>query len=589
MTQFSEFTDLCVKIESIPGSLEMTDVFAAFLKEADEDELAVSCYMIMGEIFPPWTGKKLGLGPNLLYAALSKAAGISPEKIQTLLRQTGDIGETTYQALRDENNSQSTFSSFFTSADDGSDDGGGAGANGGAGAGGVSSKRGRLSVREVYDRLKEIADVSGKGAQSQKIKTLQFLFSESSPEEAKYISRIALEELRIGVGEGIVRDSISKAFGVPVDLVEFAYMVTNDLGKVAAASRAGGADALEMQRIQIDRPVKMMLAQVTNSIEAAFAEQSEVAVEWKFDGARLQIHKNGDSVRLYSRRLEDVTGSLPDVVQTVLASVTATDAVLDGEAIAVDENGGLRPFQDILRRFRRKYDVETTSHNIPIHVNLFDLLYADGESFIEKPLTARREKLSSIVKTGSKGISVDDLTITNDPEKAAEIYSAALNAGHEGIMLKNPSSPYSPGKRGKNWLKKKPVMDTLDLVVIGGEWGSGKRKNKIGSYVLACYDDVRNVSLEIGRVGTGISDELLDSLTEQFSGLIEAEDGVMIKIKPEIVFEIAFEEIQKSPNYPAGYALRFPRLVRVRDDKTVEEIDTLEKVERMYQGQKETS
>ncbi|MCL2549590.1 MAG: ATP-dependent DNA ligase [Methanimicrococcus sp.] len=573
MTSFSEFTSLCVKIESVPGSLEMTDIFAAFLKEADDDELAVSCYMIMGEIFPAWTGKKLGLGPNLLYSALSKAAGISPEKIQILLRQTGDVGETTCQALGDDKKSQSTFSSFLT--DDGNEE--------------SSSKSGRLSIRDVYDRLKEIADVSGKGAQSQKIKTLQFLFSESSPEEAKYISRIALEELRIGIGEGIVRDSIAKAFDVPVSLVEFAFMVTNDLGQVAVVSKTGGVGALEKQHIRVDRPVKMMLAQVTNSIETAFTELGEAAIEWKFDGARLQIHKNGDDVRLYSRRLEDVTDSLPDVVQTVLSSVTAKDAVLDGEAVAIDENGKIRPFQDILRRFRRKYDVETTSHNIPIHVNLFDLLYADGESYIEKPLTERRNKLSGIVKAGAKGISVDELTITKDPEKAAEIYHAALNAGHEGIMIKNPSSPYSPGKRGKNWLKKKPVMDTLDLIVIGGEWGAGKRKNKIGSYVLACYDDVKNVYLEIGRVGTGLSDELLDSLTEQFADLIEAEDGVMMKIKPEVVFEIAFEEIQKSPNYPAGYALRFPRLVRVRDDKTIEEIDTIEKVGRMYQGQKETN
>lgn len=573
MTQFSEFTDLCIKIESIPGSLEMTDVFAEFLKNVDDDELAVSCYMIMGEIFPAWTGKKLGLGPNLLYSALSKAAGISPDKIKTLLRETGDVGETTYRALCDDKKSQSTFSSFFTADDE---------ENGGA-----CGTKGKLSVREVYDRLREIADSAGKGAQSQKIKSLQFLFSESSPTEAKYISRIALEELRIGIGEGIVRDSIAKAFDVPVAQVEFAFMVTNDLGEVAAASKKGGADALSHQNIQVNRPVKMMLAQVTNSIETAFAELDEAAVEWKFDGARLQIHKNGDEIELFTRRLENVTNSLPDVVKAVSSAVTAENAVLDGEAVAIDENGNPRPFQDILRRFRRKYDVETTSRDIPIHVNLFDLLYADGVSYIEKPLTERRQKLSEIVKPDSKGISVDELKITKDPEVAAEIYQAALAAGHEGIMIKNPVSPYSPGKRGKNWLKKKPVMDTLDLVVIGGEWGSGKRKNKIGSYVLACFDNIKNVYLEIGRVGTGLSDELLDTLTEQFADLIEAENGVTLKIKPEVVFEIAFEEIQKSPNYPAGYALRFPRLVRVREDKTIEEIDTIEKIERMYQGQKE--
>ncbi|WNY24914.1 DNA ligase [Methanolapillus millepedarum] len=554
----------------------MTDVFASFLKELDEDELSVSCYMIMGEIFPAWTGEKLGLGPNLLYSALSKAAGISPDKIKEDLKETGDVGETTFLALSKEKKSQSTFSSFFSASENGDDSG-------------DSSVLicGKLTIRQVYDQLKGIASASGKGAQSQKIKILQSLFSAATPDEAKYISRIALEELRIGIGEGIVRDSIAKAFDVPVEKVEFAFMVTNDLGEVAVASKTGGIENLDNQQIQINRPVKMMLAQVTNSIETAFSELETVAVEWKFDGARLQIHKKGKEVKLYSRRLEDVTDSLPDVADAILAAVEATDAVLDGEAVAIDEEGRPRAFQDILRRFRRKYDVESTSRDIPIHVNLFDLLYVDGESMIEKPLKERRERLSEIIRKNSKGISVDDMVVTTDPAIAHDIYEKALKAGHEGIMMKNPSSVYSPGKRGKNWMKKKPVMDTLDLVVIGGEWGSGKRKNKIGSYILACYDDINNAFLEIGRVGTGLSDELLDNLTEKFKPLIEAESGVEIKIKPEIVFEIAFEEIQKSTNYQAGYALRFPRLIQVREDKMIEDIDTVDKIERMYAGQKE--
>ncbi|WNY26803.1 DNA ligase [Methanolapillus ohkumae] len=557
----------------------MTEVFAAFLKELDVEELSVSCYMIMGEIFPAWTGKKLGLGPNLLYAALSKAAGISPDKIKDYLKQTGDVGQTTFLVLSNEKKSQSTFSSFFEpepATDDEYSDS-------------TSDVliAGQLTIRQVYDQLKSIAGASGKGAQSQKIKNLQSLFSAATPEEAKYISRIALEELRIGIGEGIVRDSIAKAFDVPVDGVEFAFMVTNDLGEVAVASKTGGIESLKNRQIQINRPVKMMLAQVTESIESAFSELKNVAVEWKFDGARIQIHKKGQDVKLYSRRLEDVTDSLPDVADAILNAVDVTDAVLDGEAVAMDDAGKPRAFQDILRRFRRKYDVESTSRDIPIHVNLFDLLYADGESMIEKPLRERRQRLAQIVKKNAKGISVDEMVETDNPEIAYEIYEKALKAGHEGIMMKNPDSAYSPGKRGKNWMKKKPVMDTLDLVVIGGEWGAGKRKNKIGSYILACSDPINNIFLEIGRVGTGLSDELLDTLTEKMMTLIEAESGVEIKIKPEVVFEIAFEEIQKSSNYAAGYALRFPRLIQVRDDKTADDIDTIEKVERMYSGQKE--
>lgn len=561
MTNFKQFADACKNIEKISSSLEMTDQVADLLAKVDTDELPVVTHFIMGQIFPSWSSQELGIGESLLYTALSKASGLSVDDIENIVRDTGDIGETAVRALSKLSSNQITFSSF------------------------VEEPTPHLTILEVSDRLKRIANVSGKGSQNQKVKNLQYLFNASSPEEARYLSRLAVEELRIGVGEGIVRDAISKAFNVPVEKLERSFMLTNDLGAVAVAAQQGGEEEVSKLDIQVNRPVRMMLAQVTPSIETAFNEMGTAAIEWKFDGARVQIHKDKGEVNIFSRKLENVTNSLPDIVVSVKNQLNADTAIIDGEAVAIDEDGRPRAFQDILRRFRRKYDVLSTSKEIPIILNMFDLMYLDGESYIDQPLKYRRETLGNIVEN-TKSIKVDKQILTSDVEEANRVYNNALSAGHEGIMIKNPESPYSPGKRGKNWLKKKPIMETLDLVVIGGEWGYGRRANLIGSYAIACYDRDRGQYLPIGKVATGITDEKLEELTGLFSDLIVSEKGRKIEFKPEIVFEIGFEEIQKSTNYESGYALRFPRLVNVRDDKSPEESDTIERIEDIYLKQR---
>jgi len=442
-----------------------------------------------------------------------------------------------------------------------------------------------ISIMAVFDRFLDISRASGAGAQSNKMRNLQFLFNSSSPEEARYLARLAIEDLRIGVGEGIVRDAISKAFDVPAGEIERGFMVTNDLGLVAVAAKEGGIEEISKLRMELDRPIKMMLAQVTPSIEAAIKDLGMLAVEWKFDGARVQIHKNGDSVNIFSRRLENVTLSLPDIVEAVKLHVKADSAILEGEAVAVDETGAPRAFQDILKRFRRKYDVEAMVREIPLTLNLFDILYLDGEVLMDQSLLRRREQLVSCVEN-CDSIKVDEQVLTDDENVVNEIYTAALNGGHEGVMLKNPEASYSPGKRGKNWLKKKPIMETLDLVVIGAEWGYGKRANLIGSYALACHNPEDGTFLPIGKVATGFSDEQLVELTEVFSELIVGESAREIELKPDVVFEIAFEEIQKSTNYDSGYALRFPRLVNVREDKSPEEAETIDRIESIYLSQR---
>jgi len=310
-----------------------------------------------------------------------------------------------------------------------------------------------------------------------------------------------------------------------------------------------------------------------------------VAVEWKFDGARLQIHKNGNDIILYSRRLEDVTASLPDIVDMVKAGITAEKAVIDGEVVVLGEDGKPGAFQQILKRFRRKYDVEVMKGQIPLQLYLFDILYLDGQSLFDQPLIQRRQRLMECV-TPVENMNVAEQVVTGEVQVIDEIYHKALDEGHEGIMLKNPESLYSPGKRGKHWLKVKPVMETLDLVVIGGEWGEGRRANLIGSYSLACIEPETGEFLSIGRVATGITDEMLGELNDIFKDLVVYETGKVLEFVPEVVFEVAFEEIQKSQTYNSGYALRFPRLVRMRDDKSADEIDTHERIEQLYINQK---
>jgi DNA ligase-1 len=552
MTSFERFAEICQKIEGISGSLEMTSIIAEFFKEVEDEELEIVTRFITGTVFPVWSEQQLGIGPSLLYSAISKTFSLPVKRIEEFVKETGDVGLAAGKAIT----SKKKHLNFFLEP--------------------------QLSIHEVYLRFKKIANLTGKGSQDIKIKNLQYLLGTAKPVEMVYIARLAIEELRIGVGEGIVRNAISEAFDVPAELVERGYMLTNDFGLVAYTAKKEGAKGLNKLNVVLGRPLKMMLAQVSEGIEEAIDEMGSVAVEWKYDGARVQIHKEGRNVLIFSRKLENVTSSLPDVVKSVKSNIKANTIILDGESVALGKDNRPMAFQEILKRFRRKYDISTMALEIPLHLNLFDILYLNGESLIDVPLQERRKKLEEACEK----IVLAEQTITADSAIVEGIYRDALAAGHEGVVLKNPLSLYTPGKRGKNWLKLKPVMDTLDLVVIGGEWGEGRRARLIGSYLLACSDPDSKKLLSIGRVATGITDGQLIELTELFKELMISEDAIHVEFEPKIVFEVAFEEIQRSPNYDSGYALRFPRLVNIRSDKSIEDADTIEKVKELYTGQK---
>ncbi len=552
MTSFQCFAELCQKVEGVSGSLEKIDLVAAFLADLDESELSIASSFIKGTLFSPSLDLVIGVGPSILYEALARACGCSMEQISDMLRATGDPGLVAAAVV--EKRKPIGFAAFL---------------------GGET-----LSITDVYQRFLAVARASGKRSQGAKVKNLQFLFSQATSLEAQYIARLAIEDMRIGVGEGGVRDALAKAFARNANDVERAINLTNDMGLVAVSARA---DTLSDLSVMINHPIKMMLAQLGESIPAAMQELGLVALEWKYDGARVQIHKDGEKVRIFSRRLEDVTASLPEIVQTA-KRIRADSAILDGEAVAIGKDGRPMAFQEILKRFRRKYDVEKLALQIPLHLFLFDLIYLDGKSVVDLPLTERRMLLERIAKA-DPSILADQIQ-SDSPELAEKIYRQALDAGHEGLILKNPASVYAPGKRGKNWLKIKPVMETLDLVVIGAKWGEGRRASFLGSYRLGCQDQSTGKLLDIGWVATGLTDEALADLTEMFRELILVQKGMEVELKPAVIFEVAYEEIQKSQTYSSGYALRFPRLVSVRDDKSLEEADTLERVVSIYRVQR---
>jgi len=557
MTSFLDFAALCQKVEETSGSLDKIDLVAAFLGKLDEAELAVCCNYIMGTLFPPGLDLDLGVGPSILYQALAKACGCPIAQVTDLLRATGDPGLVAAGMV--EKKRPQGLSAFL----DGNE------------------SESLLSIMEVHDRFLAMARSSGRRSQDIKIKNLQFLFSHASPLEARYIARLAIEDMRIGVGEGGIRDAVARAFaaaGADSEKVERAYNLTNDMGLVAAAARQGTLDRLS---VMINHPIKMMLATLGEGIPAALAEIGTAAVEWKYDGARVQIHKDGERVRVFSRRLENVTASLPEMVEAA-RRIKAESAILDGEAVAVGSDGRPMAFQEILKRFRRKYHVARLAKEIPLRLFLFDLIYLDGESLADRPLKERRALLEGVAEADL----LADQMLSDNPVEVAAAYERALEAGHEGLIIKNPASAYAPGKRGKNWLKIKPVMETLDLVVIGAKWGEGRRASFLGSYRLACMDQSSGRLLDVGWVATGLTDEALADLTEMFRELVILEKGMEVEIKPAVIFEVAYEEIQKSPNYSSGYALRFPRMVRVRDDKSLEEADTLERILSLYRSQR---
>lgn len=536
---FSEFSDLCSRLEKISGRLEKIDILAGVISQLSDEDLIQFVRLILGKPFPDWSSKKLGIGPNLLYEAVAYVSGKKREEVIDRLSHIGDAGAAVEELL-----TQKSQTSFFTV---------------------------ELTITDVMDAVLQIAAKEGGRSQKEKVRVIQRLLSSASPLESHYITAILLEDFRIGVGEGNLREALAQAFNVDPDLVEYANQVRNDMGEVALLAR-NGPRALSSVRLIPFHPVRMMLAK-QGSIAGILSIHEKVAVEYKYDGARFQFHKQGDTCRMFSRRLEEVTDAMPDVV-SLLQNAIPHDVIVDGEVIAVKDGHPL-PFQNVLRRFRRKHGVSKAADEIMMIPNLFDILFCDGEMLIDRPFLERREILNRI----AQDFVTPQLVSGNEAEIEA-YYHDALDAGHEGVMLKLPDSRYTPGVRGKDWIKIKPEADTLDLVVVGGEWGEGKRAHVFGSFLVAAWKDEKLVP--VSRVATGFSDDQLAWLHTTLSESIIQKTGKMVYFEPVMVFEVGYSEIQKSPNYEEGYALRFPRFVEVREDKDIREANTAEDIHDRY-------
>lgn len=547
--RYQNLVDVYEALTSTTKRLEKTSILAEFLKETDPKILPIVTLLSLGKVFPAWSEKEMGIGLKLLMKAISLVVGVSPETVEDSVRDKGDIGLASEHLFG--NRLQSTL---FTRP---------------------------LTISKVYNNMIKIADVSGKNAVQKKLRILIELLTSASPTEAKYISRTVVEELRVGMGEGTLKDSISEAFNVDKGLVERALMLTNDPGLVAGVAESEGEEGLKELNLKPGKPVKPMLAQLSPGIEISVEEMGAAICETKYDGFRVQIHRNGDDIKIFTRRLDNIKDAVPEIVEYIEKCLPKEDFIVEGEIIAT-KDGNPISFQYILQRVRRKYEIERLRKEVPLIMYLFDVLYYK-EPLIDMPFGERRVILQEIAKFQPSKFELSEQVIVTPEniEDAMKLFESSIKAGHEGIMIKDPYAPYMPGIRGKKMLKLKAEPETLDLVVVGGTYGRGRRANLIGSYLMAAQDEDGNLKT-IAHTATGLDDATLLELSNKVESIMTEKKGRKIKTKPEIIIEVAYSEIVKSPEYESGYSLRFPVVKRIREDISLEDIDTVDRIESIF-------
>ncbi|MBD3202667.1 ATP-dependent DNA ligase [Candidatus Woesearchaeota archaeon] len=582
---YKKLATLYEKLEGTSKRLEKTYYLSEFLKKTEKSDIEKIILLIQGRLFPPWDTKELGIAANLMVKTISISTGISLKKIKEEWKNTGDLGNVAQNKF-----SKKKQQSLFKKP---------------------------LKVNKVFSNLRKLPDIEGKGAQDKKIQYISELLIQAEPLEAKYIVRTILSDLRIGIGQGTLRDAIAWAYFKEelnlkykdgeleidkeerekyndyLEKIQHAYNMTNEFSVVIKVIEKQGIKGLDDIRLRVKTPVKMMLFQKAENIDDAFETVGRpAAFEYKYDGFRIQAHKDDKEVILFTRRLEDVTRQFPEIVKYINEYVNAKSAIFDCEVVGYDpQTGNYLPFQSISQRIKRKYDVKKLSKEYPVEVNVFDILFLDGISLLKEPFKKRRELLEKTIQEKPKQIVLAKQIITGDKDEAQEFYSESLKRGEEGMMAKNLSAEYKAGSRVGYGVKVKPVMEPLDLVIVKAEYGEGKRSGWLTSYTLACRDSSTGTLLEIGKVSTGLKElkgngVSFQQMTNLLKPLITKSSGKIVKIKPEIVIEVNYEEIQKSPTYSSGYALRFPRFSRLRQEKPLDEINSLQDIKKLYKIQR---
>jgi DNA ligase-1 len=442
----------------------------------------------------------------------------------------------------------------------------------------AASETSALSLHDVDEALTQLAAIKGSGATAARQQRLRDVFRNATRREQDFIARLLFGELRQGALEGILVEGVAKARGISAASVRRAAMMAGALAPVARAALVDGEAGLARFGVQLFQPVQPMLAQPAEDVNAALAQlHNDVSIEWKLDGARIQAHKSGDEVHVFSRNLRDVTSAVPEVVDA-MRGLAVNDAIVDGEVIALRPDGSPHPFQVTMQRFGRKLDVARLRGEIPLTPFLFDCLYADGQSLIDADQDARIVTLQAI----APALVVPRL-VRPSSESAGQFLSETLRRGHEGLMVKSLAAPYAAGRRGQQWLKVK-IARTLDLVVLAAEWGHGRRTGWLSNLHLGARDPAHGGFVMLGKTFKGLTDEMLAWQTEKLRALEISHDRHTVYVKPELVVEIAFNEIQASPQYPGGLALRFARVKGYRPDKSAADADTIDAVRDLYRA-----
>ncbi|HWP56828.1 MAG TPA: ATP-dependent DNA ligase [Candidatus Acidoferrales bacterium] len=513
--EFAEFCDLCRRLESTPGRLEKVALTANFLSRLAPEEIPWTVAFLTGRPFPASDPRVL----ELSWAALASVPVVAP-------------------------NAQS-----------------------------------RLALLDVAAGFAEIAAATGKGSRQAKIARLAQLLGRATSDEQPILRRILHGEMRIGVHDGLVEEAIAKASAASPAAVRRAALLLSDLAEVARIALTQGPEGLGQVGVALFVPLLPMLSELTDDFsEILAAHHGRTALEFKYDGARIQIHRRADLVRIWSRRLTEVTASLPDIVQ-IARALNGETFILDGEVVAVGSTGRPLPFQELMRRFRRVHKIEALVKEVPLALYLFDCLYRDGRSLIDEPYEQRWSALREI----TRGAYLAKSTMITDESAGREFLQAALAEGHEGVMAKDPASPYLPGNRGKRWFKLKSAV-TIDCVIVAADRGSGRRRGWLSNYHLAVIDGHGGFA-PVGKTFKGLTDQEFTEITARLRALEVADDGYTVTVRPEIVVEVTYNEIQKSPQYSSGFALRFARITRIRDDKSPDQATTLKELRDLYERQ----
>ncbi len=552
-TPFKVLAELCDKLEGMKRRIPMVKLVSDFLRTLEPEEVEPAVSMILGRALPQSSQKTLDVSWATLSEIIKRITGVSWEVFTKALNKTGDVGAATKVVF--ESSRIKRQASLYEET---------------------------LTLTGVRRSFEATAEATGPGSREKKERLIEALLSSALPLEAKYLVKIIIGEMRTGFHEGLMEQAVSEAFHIPLEIVQRASMVLGDIGAVAAIAKIEGEDGLLKVGFEVFRPVKLMLAQMAGDVAEAIREHGgKTAFEYKLDGARVQIHKEGEKVRIYSRRLSDVTESLPEVVELVKGNVRADNAILEGEVIAVDGEGHPLPFQHLMRRFKRVHGVEDLASAIPVKLYLFDILYLNGQSLISLPYVERRR----ILAENAGEIPLTKQIITDNVGEAERFLAEAINAGHEGLIAKKLDSEYTPGIRGKRWLKVKPTLPPLDLVIVAAEYGYGRRSGWLSDYYLAARDVETGEFLTVGKTFKGLTDAEIIEMTKRLKELAVKEEHRRVYVIPKIVVEVAYNEIQKSPKYRCGMALRFARITRIREDKTPEEADTIQRVREIYESQ----